>query len=43
MAPVALTSSQRLLVVALAEHVLKQDSPGRGEIPTSAEAAARLH
>jgi hypothetical protein len=29
MAPVALTSSQRLLVVALAEHVLKQDSPGR--------------
>jgi len=43
MAPVALTSSQRLLIVSLAEHVLKQDSPGRGEIPTSAEAAARLH
>jgi hypothetical protein len=41
--PIPLTSSQRLLVVALAEHVLKQDSPGRGEIPSSAEAAARLH
>ena len=42
-APVALTSSQRLLVIALAEYVLRQDSPGRGEIPSSAEAAARLH
>lgn len=41
--PVPLTSSQRLLVVALAEHVLTQSSPGRGEIPSSAEAAARLH
>ncbi|SFN93389.1 hypothetical protein [Mycetocola miduiensis] len=40
--PVHLTSSQRLLVVALAENVLRQDSPGRGEIPTSADAAARL-
>lgn len=40
--PVPLTSSQRLLVVALAEHVLRQSSPGRGEIPTSAEAANRL-
>ena len=42
-APVALTTSQRLLVISLAESVLKQDSPGRGEIPSSAEAAARLH
>lgn len=40
--PVHLTSSQRLLVVALAENVLRQDSPGRGEIPSSADAAARL-
>ena len=40
--PVQLTSSQRLLVVALAENVLRQDSPGRGEIPSSADAAARL-
>ena len=43
MAPVALTSTQRLLIVSLAEQVLRQDSPGRNEIPTSAEAAARLH
>ncbi len=42
-APVALTSSQRLLIVALAEHVLRQSSPGRGEIPTSTDAASRLH
>jgi hypothetical protein len=41
--PVPLTSTQRLLVVSLAEGVLRQSSPGRGEIPTSAEAAARLH
>lgn len=41
--PVPLTSSQRLLVVALAENVLRQTSPGRGEIPTSAVAAERLH
>ncbi|SJN17652.1 hypothetical protein [Mycetocola reblochoni] len=40
--PVHLTSSQRLLVVALAESVLTQPSPGRGEIPPSAVAAARL-
>lgn len=40
--PVMLTSSQRLLILALAEHVLRQDSPGRGEIPASAAAAARL-
>ena len=41
--PVPLTSSQRLLVVALAENVLRQSSPGRGEVPSSAEAATRLH
>lgn len=40
--PIALTSSQRLLIISLAEHVLRQDSPGRGEIPSSADAAARL-
>ena len=40
--PVTLTSSQRLLIVALAEHVLRHNVPGRGTIPTSAEAAERL-
>jgi hypothetical protein len=40
--PVTLTSSQRLLVIALAEHVLSQPSAGRATVPTSAEAAARL-
>lgn len=40
--PVTLTTSQRRLVVALAEHVLTQSVPGRGAIPTSAEAAERL-
>jgi len=40
--PVSLTTSQRQLIVALAEHVLTQSVPGRGAIPTSAEAAARL-
>ena len=40
--PVTLTSSQRLLIVALAEHVLRHSVPGRGTIPTSAEAAERL-
>ncbi|MGG7464620.1 MULTISPECIES: hypothetical protein [unclassified Plantibacter] len=40
--PIHLTSSQRLLIVALAEHVLTQSSPGRGEIPASAAAAKRL-
>jgi len=40
--PVSLTTSQRQLIVALAEHVLTQSVPGRGTIPTSAEAAARL-
>jgi hypothetical protein len=41
--PIPLTSSQRLLIVALAEDVLRQTSPGRGQIPASAEAAQRLH
>jgi hypothetical protein len=40
--PVTLTSSQRLLIVALAENMLRQSVPGRGSIPTSAEAAQRL-
>ncbi|MET4157794.1 hypothetical protein [Agromyces sp. PvR057] len=40
--PVTLTSSQRLLVVALAERVLVQPTAGRATVPTSAEAAARL-
>lgn len=40
--PVSLTSSQRLLIVALAEDVLRQSVPGRGAIPSSADAAARL-
>lgn len=42
MMPVAFTTGQRLLVIALAEHVLRQSVPGRGVIPTSAEAAERL-
>ena len=40
--PVTLTSSQRLLVVALAENLLSQPSAGRAVVPSSAEAAARL-
>ncbi|MCU1578461.1 MAG: hypothetical protein JWP19_665 [Rhodoglobus sp.] len=40
--PIPLTSSQRLLIVALSEDVLRQRVPGRGEIPTSNQAAARL-
>jgi len=40
--PVTLTTSQRQLIVALAEGVLTQSMPGRGTIPSSAEAAARL-
>ena len=42
MLPVALTTSQRQLVVALAEHVLAQPTAGRAQVPSSAEAAARL-
>lgn len=40
--PIPLTSTQRLLIVALAENVLRQSVPGRGEIPSSAAAAERL-
>jgi hypothetical protein len=40
--PVTLTTSQRQLIVALAEKILMQQVPGRGELPTSADAAARL-
>ncbi|MDN4614970.1 hypothetical protein P5G50_10965 [Leifsonia sp. F6_8S_P_1B] len=40
--PITLTTTQRQLIVALAEGVLTQTVPGRGTIPTSAEAAARL-
>ncbi|WP_344755647.1 hypothetical protein [Gryllotalpicola koreensis] len=40
--PVTLTSSQKLLIVALAEGVLTERIAGRGSVPTSAEAAARL-
>ena len=39
--PVTLTTSQRQLVVALAEHCW-QPTAGRATVPTSAEAAARL-
>ncbi|MEO7122595.1 MAG: hypothetical protein ABI400_05670 [Lacisediminihabitans sp.] len=41
-APVTLTSSQRLLIIALSESVLAQSAPGRGELPSSSDAAARL-
>lgn len=40
--PIPLTISQRLLIVALAEQVLMQTLPGRGTVPTSAQAAERL-
>ena len=40
--PVTLTTSQRQLIVALAEGVLTQTVPGRGSIPSSSEAAERL-
>lgn len=39
---VHLTTSQRQLIVALAEHVLRQNVQGRGEIPSSVAAAERL-
>jgi len=42
MMPVTLTPSQRLLVVALAEQVLRQSEPGRNPIPSSADAAERI-
>lgn len=39
---IPLTRAQRQLIVALAEHVLRQTERGRGDIPSSADAAARL-
>jgi hypothetical protein len=39
---VPLTTSQRQLIVALAEPLLRQSAAGHGEIPSSTEAAARL-
>ncbi|MCU1482571.1 MAG: hypothetical protein JWQ19_3357 [Subtercola sp.] len=39
---VALTPSQRLLILALAEPMLKRDGTGTSEIPSSAAAAERL-
>lgn len=39
---VPLSPSQKLLLVALAENVLRQTESGRGEIPSSADAASRL-
>ncbi len=42
MDPIPLTRSQRLLLVALAEHVLRRDMPGRGEILPSSQVAERL-
>ncbi|WP_395242850.1 hypothetical protein ACGGZK_11805 [Agromyces sp. MMS24-K17] len=42
MMPVALTASQRLLVLALSERVLADPAAGRGTVPSSAEAAERL-
>lgn len=40
--PVVLTDSQRALVVALAEPMLRRDGNGLSSIPTSAKAASRL-
>jgi hypothetical protein len=40
--PIPLTSSQRLLIVALSENALLQRIPGRVELPSSADAAERL-
>lgn len=39
---VTLTTTQRMLIVSLAEHVLRNAMPGRGAIPTSADATKRL-
>ena len=41
-APVVLTTSQRQLILALAEPVLTQSVPGRSSIPSAADAARRL-
>lgn len=40
--PVAMTPDQRLLVVALAEPILRRGISGKGSIPSSASAARRL-
>jgi hypothetical protein len=40
--PVTLTVTQKQLILSLAESVLTQSVPGRSEVPTSADAAARL-
>ena len=42
MEPIPLTSSQRLLILSLAENVLRERIPGRSELPSSAAAAERL-
>jgi hypothetical protein len=39
---VPFTPSQRLLILALAEPILRQQGRGTASVPTSAEAAARL-
>jgi hypothetical protein len=41
-APVVMTTTQRQLVLALAEGVLRQSVPGRGAIPSNSDAARRL-
>jgi len=40
--PVTLTVTQKQLILSLAEHVLTQSVPGRGSVPSSADAAGRL-
>ncbi|HEY0249363.1 MAG TPA: hypothetical protein VGC45_14000 [Gryllotalpicola sp.] len=40
--PVTLTNTQKLLILALAENVLTERIPGRGAVPSSAQAAGRL-
>ncbi|KQV07661.1 hypothetical protein ASC63_10610 [Leifsonia sp. Root112D2] len=40
--PVTLTVSQKQLILSLAEDILTQQVPGRGTMPTSADAAKRL-
>lgn len=42
MGSVALTASQHLLLIALAEPMLRREGAGMSEIPTSAKAAERL-
>ncbi|MCU1413615.1 MAG: hypothetical protein JWN80_955 [Microbacteriaceae bacterium] len=40
--PVTLTLTQKQLILSLAENVLTQSVPGRGDVPSSADAASRL-